>query len=309
MASHCSKLFSVTEQHETVGRAVRSAREARGRTLRSTAAELGVSPATLSAVENGRTPLTVERLQQLAELLDVPAPRLLAGERTPAPVPVGGSGDDRDWRDFSSIQMGPVLEAATRVFVRNGFHAAAMREVASEAGLSVAGIYHHYPSKQQILFVLLDVTMAEIRWRIAAARDQGAADGPARAFALMVEALALFHAVRGDLAFLGASEMRGLTGAEYERVVGLRNDVQYALDEQARLGLESGVFTCEDPHTTCRAIATMCTSLPGWFRADGRLSAQQVAQRYAGYALALMGVSARPATRDALDEGPPCEIG
>ena len=60
----------------------------------------------------------------------------------------------------------------------------------------------------------------------------------------MVEALALFHAVRGDLAFLEASEMRALTGDERERVVGLRNDVQYALDEQARLCLEAGGFRC-----------------------------------------------------------------
>lgn len=278
----------MTEQDASVGRAVRSAREARGHTLRGTAAELGVSPATLSAVEHGRTPLTVERLQQLADLLGVPAARLLAGEETSVPVAVAvGAGAHRDWRDFSGIEMDPVLEAATRVFVRRGFHAATMREVAAEAGLSVAGVYHHYRSKQQILTALLDVTMAEIRWRVEAARLQGGS--PVESFALMVEALALFHAVRGDLAFLGASEMRGLAGGELERVVGLRNDVQYALDEQVRVCLDAGDFTVADPRTAGRAVATMCTSLPGWYRLDGPLSAPQVATQYAGYALALMG--------------------
>lgn len=269
---------------------MRSAREARGRTLRATAADLGVSPATLSAVEHGRTPLTVERLQRLATLLDVPAARLLAGEETTTPPgPAEAASGDRDWRDFSGIETDPVLEAATRVFVRRGFHAAGMREVAAEAGLSVAGVYHHYRSKQQILTALLDVTMAEIRWRVEAARLEGRTS--VESFALMVEALALFHAVRGDLAFLGASEMRGLEGTELERVVALRNDVQYALDEQARVCLASGDFTVADPHTAGRAIATMCTSLPGWFRLDGPLTAQQVASQYAGYALALMGSS------------------
>jgi AcrR family transcriptional regulator len=290
-------VFSVTEPHERVGRAVRSAREARGRTLRGTAAELGVSPATLSAVEHGRTPLTVDRLQRLAHLLDVPASRLLAGEESSVtPDLPGGAEADRDWRDFNGIETDPVLEAASRVFVRRGFHAATMREVAAEAGLSVAGVYHHYPSKQQILGALLDLTMAEIRWRVDAARLQG--NTPVESFALMVEALALFHAVRGDLAFLGASEMRGLQDAELARVVSLRNGVQYALDEQARACLATGDFTTQDPHTAGRAIATMCTSLPSWFRLDGPLTAPQVARQYAGYALALMGVVGPPANAD-----------
>lgn len=277
----------MTEQQERTGRAVRTAREASGRTLRGTAAALGVSPATLSAVEHGRTPLTVERLQQLATLLGVPAARLLAGEETTATSgPAETTSGDQDWRDFSGIETDPVLEAATRVFVRRGFHAAGMREVAAEAGLSVAGVYHHYCSKQQILAALLGVTMAEIRWRVEAARLEGRT--PVESFALMVEALALFHAVRGDLAFLGASEMRGLEGAERERLVAQRNDLQYALDEQAQVCLSAGDFTVADPHTASRAIATMCTSLPSWFHLGGPLTPQQVASQYAGYALALM---------------------
>ena len=182
--------------------------------------------------------------------------------------------------------MDSILQSATRLFVRQGYHATSMREIAAETGLSVAGIYHHYVSKQKILKALMDVTMTEIRWRLAAAQHEGST--AVESFTLMVEALALFHAVRGDLAFIGASEMRGLSGPDLERVVDLRNDVQYALDQQAKVCIDNGDFTTDDPHTACRAIATMCTSLPSWFRLDGPLSAQQVATRYAAYGLALM---------------------
>jgi AcrR family transcriptional regulator/DNA-binding XRE family transcriptional regulator len=280
-------VFDMTEQ-TAVGRAVRSARQARGLSLRATAATLGVSPATLSAVERGRTPVSIARLGALAELLDVPPARLLAGEATPV-VPPPSADADRDWRDFSAISLDPILEAATRVFVSRGFHAAGMREVAAEAGLSVAGVYHHFPSKQRLLAALLDFTMAEIGWRIAAARDEG--DTPLRSFALMVEALALFHAVRGDLAFLGASEMRGLENPDLDRVIALRDGIQYALDHQARAAIDAGYMRSDDPRTACRAIATMCTSLPSWFRPDGALTPSQVAKRYAEYAVTLLGWS------------------
>lgn len=260
----------------SVGASVRRTRQAAAVSLRSLAATIGVSPATLSAVERGQTPLTVERLQQIADALHVPASRLLRDDvRSPSPF---GPEDGRDWRRYDDADLRPVLAAAARLFVRKGFHATSMREVAAEAGLSVAGIYHHYPSKQKILMALMDLTMAEIRWRLLAARDEGPT--PTEGFGLMVESLALFHAVRADLAFLGASEMRGLSGADLVRVRGLRNEIQHLLDEQATLA-----FPGADVRVACRAIATMCTSLPSWFRVDGPLTPQQAAREYAEFAL------------------------
>lgn len=271
----------------SVGQAVRRARQARSLSLRSAAAQLQISPATLSALETGHSPITIDRLQQIADLLEVPSERLLRGESGLLPTELAPI--SRDWRSFDEITMTPLLEAASRTFVHRGFHAASMREIATEAGLSVAGIYHHHPSKEHLLAALLDVTMSEIQWRIEAARAQGGNE--AQSYALMVEALALFHAVRGDLAFLGASEMRGLTGAARERVVAQRNRVQYTFDEQANRCLRARLFSCPSPHTTGRAISTMCTSLPSWFRPDGPTSPQQIARQYADMALKLMGAT------------------
>jgi AcrR family transcriptional regulator/plasmid maintenance system antidote protein VapI len=278
-------MFSMAEQAD-VGRAVRGRRRERGLSLRALAGQLGVSPATLSAVENGRTPLTVARLHQIADLLDTSAADLLRGEApvTAAAAPEEGRGA---WRDFSTISMDPVLEGAARVFVRQGFHATSVREIATEAHLSVAGVYHHYPSKEQVLVALLDITMAEIGWRVEAARSEGR--DPVESFARMVESLALFHAVRADLAFIGASEMRALGPTERARITGLRDGVQHALDTQAGACLAAGAFRVEDPRTTLRAVATMCTSLPSWFRPEGPLDAPAVARAYAQYALTLMG--------------------
>lgn len=280
-------VFGMTEH--SLGSAVRSARLAKGLSLRTLADLLDVSPATMSAVENDRTPLTVQRLQRIAELLGVPADRLVRGEPTRSGAPAGAvrsAVEAGDWRRYDDLALGSVLEAATRLFVRQGFHATSMREVAAAAGTSVAGIYHYYPAKEQILVALMDMTMSEIRWRLLAAREEGA--DARESLELMVESLALFHAVRGDLAFLGASEMRGISGDELERVTALRDEVQYLLDEQAALA-----FPGAEIRTPCRAIATMCTSLPAWFRTDGPLTAQQVAKEYAVLAMAMLGAAAQ----------------
>lgn len=305
-------LFSVSEHNDAerldVGAVIRGRREASGLSLRTLAAMLGVSPGTVSALERGLTPITVQRLEQVAVVLGVDAAELLASS-TPIPArleqasPSGrpdrtlprGQRGRGSWREFDSVEMDPILQAATRLFVVHGFHATTVREIAASAGMSVAGVYHHYPSKEQILVALLDFTMSEIAWRIEAARAEG--EDAVESFALMVESLALFHAVRGDLAFLGASEMRGLGHGERARVTALRDDVQRSLDRQARAVVNTGELTALGPdevRVATRAIATMCTSLPSWFKPDGPLGPRDVASRYAAYALALLGRHTSP---------------
>ena len=263
---------------------VRATREARGISLRSLAATLDLSPATLSALERGLAPLTIERTRLVAGALGTTVESLLRGEviRSAAAAAPGTGG----WREYDDLRLDPVLEAASQVFVRHGYHAATMRQVAEEAGLSTAGVYHHHGSKQEIIVALLDVTMAEIRWRLLAARDDGS--DPVEGFALMVESLALFHATRGDLAFLGATEMRALHEPDHARIVGLRDEVQHLLDAQVDRCIDAGRFAVARPRVAARAVATMCTALPSWFRSDGPLSAADVARDYADHAVALM---------------------
>jgi AcrR family transcriptional regulator len=47
-----------------------------------------------------------------------------------------------------------VRAAATRLFAERGFAKTSMRELASAAGMSLSGLYHHFPSKDELLFEL-----------------------------------------------------------------------------------------------------------------------------------------------------------
>ena len=44
-----------------------------------------------------------------------------------------------------------VLAAAAAVFADRGFHQASVRDVVAEAGMSLAGLYHYFPSKAGLL--------------------------------------------------------------------------------------------------------------------------------------------------------------
>ncbi len=44
-----------------------------------------------------------------------------------------------------------LLEAAARHFLRSGYAAASMRDIAADAGMQVGSIYYHFPSKVELL--------------------------------------------------------------------------------------------------------------------------------------------------------------
>ncbi|MFM2280165.1 MAG: hypothetical protein RLZZ444_2396 [Pseudomonadota bacterium] len=55
-----------------------------------------------------------------------------------------------------SLRRSQILEAAMRVFSRDGYHNAAIAAIAEEVGLTLAGLLHHFPSKVDVLLAILE---------------------------------------------------------------------------------------------------------------------------------------------------------
>ncbi|WP_255770110.1 TetR/AcrR family transcriptional regulator [Pseudarthrobacter sulfonivorans] len=71
----------------------------------------------------------------------------------PAPQRSGGQRSGRLPRDERRAQL---LAAAHEVFVANGYHGAAMDEIAETAHVSKPVLYQHFPSKRELYLALLD---------------------------------------------------------------------------------------------------------------------------------------------------------
>jgi AcrR family transcriptional regulator/DNA-binding transcriptional ArsR family regulator len=193
-----------------------------------------------------------------------------------------------DWRTFPPLPLDPVLRAAVEAFVELGYHGATVGDIARRCGLSKPGTYHYYPRKEEMLVAILDLTMADLLERSRTAIEEGGAD-PVRRFALLVECLSLFHTHRGDLAFIGASEMRSLEAAHRERIARLRTEQQRMLDAEVAAAAAAGRFTTRFAPAASRAVGMMCTGLAQWYRPHGPLSPEEIAEQYVGFALDMMG--------------------
>ena len=74
-----------------------------------------------------------------------------------------------------SARRKQLLEAAQEVFVAQGYHAAAMDDIAERAGVSKPVLYQHFPSKLELYLALLDThcsaMSAKTRAAMAATTD------------------------------------------------------------------------------------------------------------------------------------------
>ena len=68
-----------------------------------------------------------------------------------------------------------ILDAAVRVFARQGFHTCRVSDIADEAGVAYGLVYHYFPSKETILDTLFlerwDVLLAAIAGAAASDRE------------------------------------------------------------------------------------------------------------------------------------------
>jgi AcrR family transcriptional regulator/DNA-binding XRE family transcriptional regulator len=295
------------------GRRVRALRTARGLTLRDAADRLQISPATMSAIENGKTGVSAERIARLAEELGVPVQSMFGAPdsehlhqrfvATADAAPLARPGHDNpsppppDWRSFPPLVLDQALRGALSAFLEFGYHGATMRSIAERASISVAGLYHYYASKHDMLVALLDLTMTDLHLRSSAARKQGR--DPVERFALLVECLALYHTHRRELGFVGASEMRSLAPEARRSVASARREMQRMVDQEVEDAVRSGDFRTTRPREAARAVVTMCTALPQWFRHTGPASAEQIAAQYVVFALDVVrSVAAPPGQRE-----------
>ncbi len=66
-----------------------------------------------------------------------------------APVPLTANSDSRFDR-----QLARILEHATAIFYEKGYEGASMRDLSRLSGLSLAGLYYYFDSKERLLYLI-----------------------------------------------------------------------------------------------------------------------------------------------------------
>ncbi len=184
-----------------------------------------------------------------------------------------------------------LFDAAADAFADKGFHGTTTRDIASRAGLSPAGVYVHFASKEDLLFQLSRVGHAQAR--DALARAAAEADSPSAALADVISEFTRWHAQEHQVARIVQYEFRHLSPEHRREVLTLRREIDAVVEGIIADGVDSGEFVVEDPGTTALAALSLVVDVARWYHPGVRRTPQEIGAAYGALALRLVGASPR----------------
>jgi AcrR family transcriptional regulator len=154
----------------------------------------------------------------------------------------------------SSETYDKILQVARRLFVQQGYTATSMRQVAEEAGIGKATIYHHFPDKQAIALALLGKTGLHREETLQLVREKS--DPRERIqvamtanFDSLLESLDIMQIVRREVP--GGRDQMQAGFVEFFR------DSMALLTDAIQRGAQDGIFRPVDPAEAARILMTM----------------------------------------------------
>lgn len=176
-----------------------------------------------------------------------------------------------------------ILRAATELFAVEGFHGVGMRAIADAVGIRSSSLYHHFPSKMDLLdAIATEATQQFVESHLALLEGDGSRAERLRR--LLREHILYFWEHRTE-EFVGLRELRQLEPERRKRINTIRLRYQHALEETIRGGAQDGEFDAPDPHIATLAVLNMVNGVNDWFQPGGAFTIEDVAAAYADIAV------------------------
>jgi AcrR family transcriptional regulator len=173
-------------------------------------------------------------------------------------------------------KLARILDSACEIFAQKGYHNASVRDVAAATGVSPAGLYYYFESKEELLHLILDSCLVALMERVRD-RAMGIQDPSFRLKTIVRVHLAHYEAYRTQMKVL-IHEWETLSGSFGE-------DIRRLMREYARLVVRT--FKEISPHSDSRDLRAaafglfgMLTWVDKWHRPGRDLPMDQLADRF-----------------------------
>ena len=189
--------------------------------------------------------------------------------------------------DPDATTVDRLLQAAAHAFADKGFHATTTRDIASGAGLSPAGVYVHFGSKEELLFALSRSGHDSALRLLRGAIDDGST--PADQLANIMARFSEWHVEQYQVARVVQYEHHHLTPEHHAEVLALRKEMDSLVRDVLDRGVADGAFTVDDSADTALALLSIVVDVARWYSPTIRRSPAEIGSTNAALALRLVG--------------------
>ena len=174
---------------------------------------------------------------------------------------------------------------AGELFHANGYAATSVRDIARALDMQGASLYAHVTSKEDLLWSIVDRAASAFEAAADAALAESASGDAVDRLAAFVEAHVEVVTNDPERASVFVTEWRHLSPERREEISSRRDAYEVRLRELIVDGISLGAFGATDPALAATFILTAVNGIAAWYRPDGRLSADRIADHYVDLAL------------------------
>jgi AcrR family transcriptional regulator len=183
-------------------------------------------------------------------------------------------------RDTTIDPRQEILRAAARLFQQQGYDGTSMNDVAAALKLSKGGLYHHFQSKDEILFNLMDHAMDITEDRVINA-VRGIADPEARLRALIRLHISVVLSIRDREITVMLHENHPLPPPLRKRINTRKKDYLHFVEKLiAEVQGARGAKSTVNPRAATFALMGMINWIYQWYRPEGTLSEEALVRQY-----------------------------
>jgi AcrR family transcriptional regulator len=189
-----------------------------------------------------------------------------------------------------------ILAAATDRFGRDGYEHTKWADIAADIGVGATALYHYFESKQHCLYVIMDEAIEDFRSEFVTITG-GDDDLPRAMAAVMASCFELSeHQVLRNRVLV-AEQGRLSSPSTSEREEQARQaarsrmrELEFAWASFLAQAMREGTIPETDPRLLTRAVLGLYNSIWHWYRPNGMISLDRIADYYTELALALVGL-------------------
>jgi len=171
-----------------------------------------------------------------------------------------------------------IFKEAAKLFREKGYQAANLRELARRAGIQGGSIYHHFSSKQEILFQLMNNTMNDMIERLLAILAP--LESPTEQLRQTMRFHIEYHIVGTDETYITDDELRNLEPDNYLQIIAKRDRYQHLIEGILRQGQQLENWQISDIKLFSRAVIQMCAGVTRWYQPKGNFTIDEIAAQY-----------------------------
>jgi AcrR family transcriptional regulator len=183
-------------------------------------------------------------------------------------------------REVTQGSRQEILRAAARLFQQQGYDATSMNDVAAALKLSKGGLYHHFQSKDEILFNLMSHAMDLTEERVIAPAKQ-IPDPEDRLRTVIRRHIAVVLSERDREITVMLHENHPLSPALRKKINSRKKDYVHFLEnliaEVQRVRSSKATVT---PRAAAFALLGMINWIYQWYRPNGSLQEDSLARQY-----------------------------